>query len=73
LSDFHSQSGYGVFLVSQSNVAGVVDCIRNQQQHHRHLTFQDECRAFDDTAILIDEGLLRVFVINPLAGFLRYP
>lgn len=46
LSGFHWQSGYGVFSVSQSNVAGVVDYIRNQEQHHRQLMFQDEYRAF---------------------------
>jgi hypothetical protein len=46
LRGFHWQSGYGVFSVSQSNVAGVVEYIRNQEEHHRKLTFQDEYRAF---------------------------
>lgn len=46
LRDFHWQSGYGVFSVSQSNVAGVADYICNQEEHHRQLTFQDEYRAF---------------------------
>jgi REP element-mobilizing transposase RayT len=46
LTDFHWQSGYGVFSVSQSNVDGVVEYIRHQEEHHRELTFQDEYRAF---------------------------
>ena len=46
LQGFHWQAGYGVFSVSQSNVAAVVGYIRNQEEHHRHLTFQDEYRAF---------------------------
>ena len=43
---FHWQSGYGVFSVSQSNVDGVIDYIRKQEEHHRKVTFQDEYRAF---------------------------
>ena len=46
LRDFHWQAGYGVFSVSQSNVTGVLEYIRNQEEHHRKLTFQDEYRAF---------------------------
>lgn len=46
LRSFHWQAGYGVFSFSQSNVEGVVDYIRRQEEHHRKLTFQDEYRAF---------------------------
>lgn len=46
LRTFHWQAGYGVFSVSQSNVAGVAEYIRNQEEHHRKLMFQDEYRAF---------------------------
>jgi putative transposase len=42
---FHWQSGYGAFSVSQSNVASVVEYIRNQSDHHRGVSFQDELRA----------------------------
>ncbi len=42
---FYWQSGYGAFSVSQSNVAGVVEYIRNQSEHHRGISFQDEMRA----------------------------
>lgn len=41
---FHWQSGYGVFSVSQSDADTVVAYIRNQEHHHRKMTFQDEYR-----------------------------
>lgn len=41
---FHWQSGYGAFSVSQSNASAVVAYIRDQAQHHKKLTFQDEFR-----------------------------
>src|SRR6266404_6277095 len=43
-ADFHWQSGYGAFSVSQSDADGVVAYIRNQEQHHQKMTFQDEYR-----------------------------
>jgi REP-associated tyrosine transposase len=42
---FHWQSGYGAFSVSQSNVASVIEYIRNQTEHHQGISFQDEMRA----------------------------
>lgn len=44
LSDFHWQSGYGIFSVSQSNADEVVDYILRQEEHHRTMTFQQELR-----------------------------
>ena len=44
--NFHWQSGYGAFSVSQSNVAQVVKYIAEQKEHHRRHTFQEEFRAF---------------------------
>lgn len=44
--NFHWQSGYGAFSVSQSNVAQVVRYIETQKEHHRRRTFQEEFRAF---------------------------
>lgn len=41
---FHWQSGYGAFSVSQSDADQVVSYIRNQAEHHRKMTFQDEYR-----------------------------
>jgi putative transposase len=43
---FHWQSGYGAFSVSQSQLGQVVSYIERQEEHHRHVTFQDEYRAF---------------------------
>jgi putative transposase len=45
LHDFHWQSGYGAFSVSSSNLPKLVEYIRNQEEHHRKRSFQDEFRA----------------------------
>ncbi len=45
-SAFAWQAGYGAFSVSQSNVPEVVRYIRNQEQHHRRVSFQEELLAF---------------------------
>jgi len=44
--DFYWQGGYGVFSVSQSAVEEVRQYIRGQHEHHKHVSFQDELRAF---------------------------
>ena len=44
LRDFHWQSGYGAFSVSQSQVEVVRNYIRNQREHHTKQSFQDELR-----------------------------
>src|SRR5438128_530613 len=43
---FHWQAGYAVFSVSQSNVEAVRTYIRNQPEHHRKQSFQDEVREW---------------------------
>jgi REP element-mobilizing transposase RayT len=45
LRKFYWQNGYGAFSVSQSMAASVRQYIANQEEHHRHLTFQDELRS----------------------------
>jgi putative transposase len=40
--NFSWQSGYGVFSVSPSHLQNVVGYIENQEEHHRHKTFQEE-------------------------------
>ena len=45
LRGFHWQSGYGAFSVSQSNVEDVRRYIRDQKEHHRTKTFQEEFRT----------------------------
>jgi REP element-mobilizing transposase RayT len=42
LQHFAWQEGYGAFTVSQSQVEGVKEYIRNQEKHHQKLTFQEE-------------------------------
>ena len=44
LHDFEWQSGYGAFSISPSHVETLVQCIRNQEEHHRQGSFQDELR-----------------------------
>jgi putative transposase len=44
--NFRWQRGYGAFSIGQSNVAALKRYIRNQKQHHRRVTFQDEYRKF---------------------------
>jgi len=39
---FHWQSGYGGFSVSAADVEEVVECIAQQETHHRVVSFQDE-------------------------------
>jgi len=41
---FAWQTGYGIFTVSHSVAPSVVEYMRNQREHHRRFTFQDEFR-----------------------------
>ncbi len=43
---FTWQVGYGAFSVSESNVKGVENHIRRQEEHHRRITFQEEYERF---------------------------
>jgi putative transposase len=51
VTKFYWQRGYGAFSIGQSQVAAVTKYIRNQKEHHRKQTFQDEfrsmCRKYD--------------------------
>jgi putative transposase len=42
---FAWQEGYGAFSVSVSSTAAVARYIRDQELHHRKLTFEDEYLA----------------------------
>jgi putative transposase len=44
--NFGWQTGYGAFAVSHSNLGLVLEYIRNQEKHHRRLTFKEEFEAF---------------------------
>lgn len=53
---FAWQTGYGVFSVSESNVAAVTKYIAEQEEHHKMRSFQDEFRAFlAKNGIVVDE------------------
>ena len=44
LSGFYWQSGYGAFSISPSHVDGLRNYIRDQDEHHKTGSFQDEFR-----------------------------
>jgi putative transposase len=48
LRGFAWQDGYAAFTVSQSNLREVVAYVKNQSEHHRVKTFQEEYLAFLD-------------------------
>ena len=43
---FGWQDGYAAFTVSKSQIPEVEEYIRNQREHHRAKTFEEEYRAF---------------------------
>lgn len=43
---FYWQNGYGIFSVNPSEIEIVVNYIKNQKEHHRQKTYQEEFRAF---------------------------
>ncbi len=44
--NFHWQKGYVAFSIGQSTVAALKSYIRNQKQHHRRVSFEEEYRKF---------------------------
>jgi len=47
-ANFYWQRGYGMFSVSPTHLAEAEAYVRNQEEHHRKQTFQEEFRAFLD-------------------------
>jgi putative transposase len=45
-SNFYWQNGYGIFSVNPSEVEVVVKYIKNQEVHHKKLSFKEEFKAF---------------------------
>ena len=43
---FQWQRGYGMFSVSPTHLASAEQYVRNQEEHHRTKTFQEELREF---------------------------
>ncbi len=48
LQAFKWQGGYGAFSVSASHKVKTINYIKNQAEHHRTVTFQDEFRTLLD-------------------------
>ena len=46
------QSGYGAFTYSQKDVEMIVNYIKKQKEHHKHISFRDEYRLW-----LIENGI----------------
>lgn len=42
LAKFSWQVGYGAFSVGRANLQQVINYIANQEEHHRHITFEEE-------------------------------
>jgi len=45
-SNFYWQDGYGIFSVNPAELDVVIEYIKNQEEHHKKKSFQDEFRAF---------------------------
>lgn len=45
-SNFYWQDGYAVFSVNPTQVNHLTIYIQNQEEHHKTLSFKDECRRF---------------------------
>jgi len=53
---FSWQRGYGAFSVSESNTEAVARYIRNQAEHHRKVSFQEELRRIFERHGLSEDG-----------------
>jgi putative transposase len=56
LSPFQWQRGYGAFSVSPSHLDRLIVYIRNQEEHHRQETYQEEfCRLCEIYGLKLDD------------------
>ena len=59
METFSWQGGYGAFSVSESLKGKVVTYIKNQKEHHRKVSYQDELREFlEKNGLRYDEQYL---------------
>ena len=55
----HWQEGYGAFTLSIAEKNAVIEYIKNQQEHHKKLSFRDEFRKLlEEAGIEFDEKYL---------------
>ena len=45
-SNFYWQDGYGIFSINPTEIDKVIDYIKEQDKHHKHMSFQDEFKDF---------------------------
>ena len=48
----HWQEGYGAFTCSQHEIAGLIEYIKGQEEHHRKIKFEEEYRK-----LLLEAGI----------------
>ena len=48
VASFFWQGGYGAFSIGESQLRALVSYIGEQEEHHRHLSFQEEFRRLLD-------------------------
>jgi putative transposase len=48
IASFFWQGGYGAFSIGESQLRALVSYIGEQEEHHRHLSFQEELRRLLD-------------------------
>ena len=56
VDSFFWQAGYGAFSIGESQLPALIKYIAEQEEHHRHLSFQEEFRRLlKRYAVLYDE------------------
>jgi putative transposase len=56
VDSFFWQAGYGAFSIGESQLPALIKYIAQQEEHHRHLSFQEEFRRLlNRYAVLYDE------------------
>ncbi len=59
ISGFEWQVGYGAFSVAQPNLKNIVSYIKNQKEHHKNQSFEDEyVELLNKNGVLYDERYL---------------
>ena len=59
IAEFAWQAGYGAFSVGVRDVAKIAEYVRNQEEHHKRVTVQDELRSMlNEAGLEFDERYL---------------
>lgn len=58
-NNFRWQAGYGAFSVGKSNLQAVINYIKNQEEHHKKMSYQEEYIGFlKELGIPFDPNLI---------------